>query len=322
MGYSQNLSQEEIAARKQSFEDALTSESTISQIDSVLPEFLKGQAKRFVQKARMTIGQMDGKDKAKLFSCDPGSLVRSMAIAAEYGLALDNRLCYMIPYGRTVEANFDWKALVIVAVRQKRISDLRVQDVREGDEWDMWEEDFEQHYKFRKGSSDRGKIVGAYAVAKFPNGSGRIEHMAMDELQKVRSSSKSPNSPAWAKWEHRMYCKAVARRLLGTVQDDPIIGDMLAHDVKEFQDEPVAPPEPLPGEPPKSISDLVEQNREKKESDSKPKVDSPTMKYLKKIGECAEDGFDSLAATIAMDEELSPEQVGSLTSKLEEKFGV
>ena len=58
--------------------------------------------------------------------------------------------------------------------------------------------------------------------------------MGIAELATVRKMSKSPNSPAWQNWENRMYAKAVLKRALTSVQDDPVLSSLIEHDNKEF----------------------------------------------------------------------------------------
>ena len=192
--------------------------------------------------------------------CSERSIIQAVCKAAEYGMALDDKLVYAIPHHNKigeedgkpikewqVEATFDYKALVAVARRHKIVSDVRAQDVREKDEFDWYEEDFKQRYKFRKFlEGDRGEVVGVFAVVTFPDGTHRFEHMAHCELRQVRSASKAPNSPAWKNWEGQMYQKAVVKRVLKTCQDDPVLSSLLDYDNSEFDLEKDATPTARP----------------------------------------------------------------------------
>jgi recombination protein RecT len=224
----------------------LSKESSVEAVRSMLPSCYKDFADRFIQRAKLTFAV--SKSRAKLAQCDPRSVVQAICVAAEYGFALDDKFVYAIPYlnkqkdpvtGRDTQvmecqATFDYKALVAVARRHGLVLDLRAQEVCEKDDFDYCDEDFTQRYRFRKAIGERGAIVGAYAVVSFPNGGHRFEHMAIDELKKVRAASKSPDSPAWLNWENRMFCKAVAKRALTYVQDNPTLGELINYDNLDY----------------------------------------------------------------------------------------
>ena len=61
---------------------------------------------------------------------------------------------------------------------------------------------------------DRGQPIGAYAVAKFKDGSDpQFEVMDLNEINKVRNVSRSKDSGPWAAWWDEMARKTVFRRL-------------------------------------------------------------------------------------------------------------
>lgn len=60
---------------------------------------------------------------------------------------------------------------------------------------------------------DRGNIRGAYAIATDEHGNMYRETMTLEELEKVRASSKNPQGGAWATWTTEMYRKTVCKRL-------------------------------------------------------------------------------------------------------------
>ena len=223
-------------------------EASADRVRNMLPERYKPQLQRFLDRAALTFATSKNRDK--LAMCTMQSIGASVVAAAEYGFALDDKFCYAIPYcnsrpdpnsssGKKIkvwecQATFDYKALVAVARRHKLVTDVRAQDVRERDEFDWYEEDFRQRYRFRKAQGNRGEVVGAFAVVDFPGGGHRFEHMSIEELKLIRSKSKSPDSPAWKDFEHRMYCKAVVKRTLTYVQDDASLGSLIDYDNREF----------------------------------------------------------------------------------------
>jgi len=201
-------------------------------LEKVLPTAYRHQAERFIERAVLTF--YGHEQREKLERCTPISLVQCVLEAAECGFALDNHFVYLIPYGTVAQCEFDFKALVVRARRSGTVEDVRPQVVHENDEFDYYDECGKTVYKFREARGDRGPIIGAYAVATFPGGGYRFTYMAMSELQKVKRASKSPNSPAWSKWEDQMFCKAVIKRCLKGLLDDPGIVQMLEIDNRNY----------------------------------------------------------------------------------------
>lgn len=59
----------------------------------------------------------------------------------------------------------------------------------------------------------RGKPIGAYATAVLKDGSRLLEVMSLEEIEKVRSVSKSKDRGPWVDWWSEMARKTVMRRL-------------------------------------------------------------------------------------------------------------
>lgn len=60
-------------------------------------------------------------------------------------------------------------------------------------------------------SKDRGPIIGAYCTVKTADGSYLTEEMNIDELNKVKASSKAQSGP-WKTWPEEMMRKTVVKR--------------------------------------------------------------------------------------------------------------
>jgi phage RecT family recombinase len=185
--------------------------------------------------------------REKLEQCSMESIIQSVMDAAVCGFALDNKFAYVIPYKNKkvidgkeswvweAQCQFDYKAFIAMARRPGTISDIWAQLVHERDDFDWWDERGEIVYKFRQSKGDRGKMIGGYSVAKLPDGNYRFVWMDAAELEKVRKASKSPQSPAWANWSDRMYCKAVVKRCLVGLLDDPGLIKAIDLDNREYE---------------------------------------------------------------------------------------
>lgn len=76
-------------------------------------------------------------------------------------------------------------------------------------------------HRVPKLGSDRGAMIGAYAIARHKD--GRIEHLVLDAgwIERVRAKSKAKDGPAWKEWPERMWQKTAAKRLFKELPLDP-----------------------------------------------------------------------------------------------------
>lgn len=61
--------------------------------------------------------------------------------------------------------------------------------------------------------SDRGDLVGAYAVATHKDGRKEVEVLDAVDVEKVRATSRAKDSGPWRDWTERMWEKSAGRRL-------------------------------------------------------------------------------------------------------------
>ena len=162
-----------------------------------------------------------------ILKCTQESIQTAVLNAAADGLLPDGKQAVILPYREKYkdEGGTDkWREAAQyqpmvhgVIKRLKELGDVYkivVDVVREKDEFEANRADHDQtHHKVDLFEKDRGQIVGAYCI--FKNKDGEVVHreiMDKTNLDKVRSASKSSNSPAWNTWEEEMCKKAVLRR--------------------------------------------------------------------------------------------------------------
>lgn len=188
----------------------------IARIEEVLPEGMKGQARRLAKRALMTFAR-----RKELSDCPAPEFIRCVVEAAEVGLAIDGKLCYVVRYKSTWQCQPDYKGLIAVAKRSGQIKDCYADVVRQHDHFEAYRKNgescLEHHFDL---SIERGEVLGAYAIVKLPDGDWRYELMSRDELDKIQARAPSKSGP-WSTDVNEMRKKTVIRRLLKSYCDDP-----------------------------------------------------------------------------------------------------
>lgn len=153
-----------------------------------------------------------------LATCHPATLVGSMIHCARLGLepGLMNKI-HLVPFfnkkknSKECQVIVGYDGLIDLALRTKEISQIQSQIVYSNDEFSAslgGESSLIHRPKF---FSDRGEIVGAYAIAWFADGSQKFEIMTIDEIKAIQSKSKS--GYIWSDHFGEMARKTAVRRL-------------------------------------------------------------------------------------------------------------
>lgn len=219
------LEQTAFPARVQGVKVALCRKA--EDLERLLPNCMKGQADRLIQRAVMTLSGTETLQKVSDIS-----FMRCVLKAAEMGLAIDGRLAYAVPFKTECTLIVSYMGLLAVARRTRVIRDCFARIVYEGESFDCGHENGKD-YLSHKPSLDRaftgvGGAIGAYAVVTLPDGQWRYEWMGKSEIARIQAVSKSGN--IWAAWPTEMWKKTVIRRVLKNYAEDPGIQAMLAND--------------------------------------------------------------------------------------------
>ena len=166
------------------------------------------------------------KDKKKCENLN-GISVDSIAICMTKGafLGLDflSGECYAIPYGGEMNFQTDYKGEIKVCKKHsiQPIKDIFAKVVREGDLYEEGVEDGKQKLVFKPLPFNNSKMIGAFAIVTYTDGSMLYESMSADEIEGVRQNySKAKDSDAWKKSSGEMYRKTVIRRLSKYIEKD------------------------------------------------------------------------------------------------------
>ena len=214
----------------------------IDALEEVLPKAQKGQAARLVKRATMYFNET-----AQLATCPPDAFISCVLRAAEMGLAIDGKLCYVVRYKDKWQVQPDYKGLIAVARRSGILADCWADVVCENDEYEAWRKGSESHLYHRKPlNGGRGDPIGAYAIFVRPDGSWRFEEMSIEDL--IRIQAMAPNQRddgPWKKHTNEMRKKTVVKRGMKYYEDDPAVS--LALTVMDETDaEVVREPIPMP----------------------------------------------------------------------------
>lgn len=149
-----------------------------------------------------------------LQNADRRSLFGAIVRLAQDGLLPDGREAALVLFGNKAQA-MPMIAGVLKKVRQSgEVAKVSAQVVYENDLFTVrygFDEDVEHSPPAL--DKPRGKAIGAYATAVLKDGSRLLEVMSLEEIEKVRSVSRSGQKGPWAQWWGEMARKTVMRRL-------------------------------------------------------------------------------------------------------------
>lgn len=176
----------------------------------------------------------DKRKKDNLNGISPESIALCMIKGAFLGLDFMSGECYAIPYGGEMNFQTDYKGEIKVCKKHSilPIKDIFAKVVREGDEYEEGVEDGRQKITFHPKAFNNGKIIGAFAIVTYKDGSMLYESMSAEEIEGVRQNySKAKDSDAWKKSLGEMYRKTVIRRLSKYIEKDfDKVDQLMAYD--------------------------------------------------------------------------------------------
>lgn len=158
------------------------------------------------------------KQNPDLLDCEPRSLFAAITKSAQDGLVPDGREGVITKYGKDAQ----WNPMVFGLRKRARELDQMIIDaqvVYENDVfvWHQGDDPRIEHEPAKLGT-DRGKMIGAYAIFKIENGP-ILHREVMDRLQieVTRDQSKAKGSLMWTKFETEGWRKTAIRRGIKTV---------------------------------------------------------------------------------------------------------
>lgn len=169
--------------------------------------------------ASLILEGMTGKDKATpiLEICSPKSILKSVYEMVSNGYDPSKNECYFIPMGNEMTCKSSIFGVVKQAIRENVILDGSSYVVRKNDIYKSTQKDGSLYRTVLRHDydsfSDRGEIIGAYALLSLPNGEIHLEEMSFPDIQVSWSQSKTGGA-IHRKFPEEMARKTVMRRAL------------------------------------------------------------------------------------------------------------
>lgn len=194
------------------------------QLDKMAPQFAQAlpagiRAERFTRFAMTAIqGNPD------LLKADRRSLMQSCMKAAQAGLMPDGREAALVVYNTKIkdkDGRESWvpavqyqpmiAGLKKLAFKSGNIADWRIRLVRDGDEFE-YEQGDREFIKHKPALEQTGKILAAYSIVDFKDGSTSREVMGIAEIERIRQKSKNSGKGPWVSDFGEMAKKTVGKR--------------------------------------------------------------------------------------------------------------
>lgn len=201
-------------------------------IQQLLPSHV--DTDRFIKSALLAVAR-----DPKLLQCTKESLFTSIVNAGELGLDFTPAKghAYLIPYGKEATFMPGYRGFIQLARNSGEIKAMDAHVVYENDEFElMYGSD--NRIVHKPALNNKGNSIGAYAIAFFNDGSHQFVFMDMDDLQKIRNTSKMKGGIPWKEWEDEMNRKSAIRRLAKYLPISPEVAKAIDADNQHFNLDP------------------------------------------------------------------------------------
>lgn len=149
-----------------------------------------------------------------LINANRQSLLGAAMKAAQDGLLPDNKESALVTFKDQVVYMPMIQGILKKVRNSGELASISPHVVYENDVFQYWIDELGEHLKHvPKLTGTRGDITHAYCVARTKDGAVYIEVMSKEELEQVRSVSRSKDGGPWKQWYGEMAKKTVTRRL-------------------------------------------------------------------------------------------------------------
>lgn len=230
---------------------ALAKEQTLNNVQNRIAELQKGGFKlpanyspeNALQSAWLMLQDIQTRDKKPVLeACSKNSIAMALFKMVQLGLNPAKNQCYFVPYGQDLTMMTSYFGQVLIAKRAG-VKDVKTNLILEKDDFEFSIESDGRKVvtKHVQPFANFGnKIVGAYCVVTFPDGSTDTDIMTIDEIkQSWKQGATNGASPAHKNFEGEMAKRTVTNRAIkmfvnssddGAILDDgPTMSPAEAH---------------------------------------------------------------------------------------------
>lgn len=252
---SENTSQ--VATTTQATKPPATVKEWLSS-DSYKNEIAKALPKHLTPERQIRIALTALTRTPKIAECTPASVLKCVMDLSAMGLEPDGRRAHLIPFGRECTLIVGYQGKAELAMRSGMVATIHADVVCENDffEADTGRVRHKVNYK-----EPRGKVYAAYCMVRFKDDTEKAEVMTLEEIEAIRSRSRSGQGGPWKTDFNEMAKKTCAHRVFKWVPLSPEIREVVDRedDFIELPNAPVARAEPLspfqlPEEQPKDVT--------------------------------------------------------------------
>lgn len=178
-----------------------------------------------------------------LLQADRISLFESAMKAAQDGLLPDGREGALVIYNTKIKERGEerwikkvqWMPMIAGILKKVRnsgeLSTIVARVVYAGDKFRNWIDDNGEHIEYEAGEEqDRNIVRRVFAMAKLKDGSIEVEPLSPDDIEKIRSASKSKDKGPWVDWWEEMAKKSALRRLAKRLPISTDLDDLIRRD--------------------------------------------------------------------------------------------
>lgn len=234
--------------------NTIMSDEVKKQLSMVLPPQMP--VERFQRVAITAINR-----NPDLIECNRQSLYNAFMQCAQDGLLPDSQEAAIVKYNSkdglpTAQYQPMVKGILKKMRNSGELKSIMATCIHEHDPFRYWVDDDGEHLTHEPDlfAQDRGRIIGAYALAKTKDDAIYIKVMTTAEIETVRSCSKAKNANFWTNWWDQMAEKTVIRRLakrmpMSTDLDDFLRRDDELHDTEAIVTDTEPKPTGKKGQP-------------------------------------------------------------------------
>lgn len=243
-----------------------------SMIAEVLPQHLP--IEKFTRAAIIAIT-----NTPSVLEADRPSLFTALQRCAVDGLVPDNKEAALVEFNTKVKVDgrdtwikkIQYLPMIDGVLKRARqtgeIATITARVVYANDQFDYWIDEDGEHLNHRPNfMTERGDIKLVYAMAKLKSGEVLVEPMSLDDIERVKNSSKTSSYGPWKDWWDRMALKSALHRLARRLPNSSEIMEMLSqgnfmYDFDKREEKDVSPDLPTIEAPKERLTEILDSRK-------------------------------------------------------------